>query len=288
MTDETSTNHADDDRAPDALAAGLLHAPRTDDDKPGQRWAYRPWVLLLMTLAVAYHGFVLIMHNLPAKGLAKEVHKHVNDYLGGATYMRSTGNTQSWAMFAPNPHRSNMFMKVLVKDEAGEIWNLRHDIYGNREYPYLFYDRMGKINRRLIEEKGYRRHYAAWVCREWEREHGGEGPEEVQFVKMWTQVPPPEKVYKYMGYDPMKLYLNQREEESIRCSTSYHGQIPDEIRARLDLPENKPGRFRDVNVRTWWDNLEAEQRQAERQAQREAAQAPDDDDLAPEDEGAKD
>ena len=61
-------------------------------------------------------------------------------------------NTQSWAMFAPNPHRSNVFMKVMVKDEAGEIWDLKHDIYGKREYPYLWYDRMGKINRRLIDQ----------------------------------------------------------------------------------------------------------------------------------------
>jgi hypothetical protein len=266
------------------LADELLHTPRLDDDRPTERWAYRPWLLAVMSLFVAYHALVLLVHNLPAKGLSKQVHTVFNEKLQAATYMRATGNTQSWAMFAPNPHRSNMFMKVLVKDGAGEVWDLAHDIYGRRTYPYLFYDRMGKINRRLIEEKGYRRHYAAWVCREWEMTHGGEAPEEVQFVKMWTQVPPPEKVYKYMGYDPMKLYLNQREEESIRCSTSYHGQLPDEMRARLGLPEGKSGRFRDVHVRTWWDTQKAKERQAERDAERDAKSDDDggDDDKIPE------
>ncbi len=260
------------------LADDLLHTPRVDDDRPTQRWAYRSWVLVLMTLVVAYHGLVLLIHNLPGKGLSKNVHTFFNEKLQAATYMRATGNTQSWAMFAPNPHRSNMFMKVLLKDKDGEVWDLGHDIYGRREYPYLFYDRMGKINRRLIEEKGYRRHYAAWVCREWEITHEGESAEEVQFIKMWTQVPPPEKVYKFMGYDPMKLFLNQKEEDTIRCSTSYHGQVPDEIRARLGLPEAKSGRFRDVHVRTWWDTNKAKEKQAER----DAAKADDDDESAPE------
>jgi hypothetical protein len=264
------------------LADGLLHTPQPADDRPDQRWAYRSWVLVLMSLVVGYHALVLLVHNLPSKGLSKDIHTFFNDKLQAATYMRATGNTQSWAMFAPNPHRSNMFMKVLVKDKDGEIWDLGHDIYGRRTYPYLFYDRMGKINRRLIEEKGYRRHYAAWVCREWEMTHGGDAPEEVQFIKMWTQVPAPEKVFKYMGYDPMKLYLNQREEESIRCSSSYHGQLSEEMRARLGLPAGNTGRFRDVHIRTWWDNKKAKERQAERDA---AKAAEDDDASAPEPQG---
>jgi hypothetical protein len=251
---------------PQRLADDLLHTPRADDDAPKKKWAYGTLGLVFFTLVAGYHGLVLLVHNLPSKGLSKDLHTKFNEKLQAATYMRATGNTQSWAMFAPNPHRSNMFMKVLAKDKNGEVWDLGHDIYGRRKYPYMFYDRMGKINRRLIEEKGYRRHYAAWVCRDWEMNHGGESLEEIQFVKMWTQVPPPEKVYKHMGYDPMKLYLNQREEESIRCSTSYHGQVPEEIRERLGLPPDQSGRFRDVHVRTWWDNNKAKERQAEREA----------------------
>ncbi|MBX7081372.1 MAG: hypothetical protein K1X88_19380 [Nannocystaceae bacterium] len=282
MSDEAGPERDTVDDAPKpSLAETLLHAPRRDDDRPDQRWAYRSWLLLLMSLAVGYHALVLLVHNLPGKGLSKDVHVFFNEKLQASAYMRATGNTQSWAMFAPNPHRSNMFMKVLVKDKDGEIWDLAHDMYGRREYPYLFYSRMGKINRRLMEEKGYRRHYAAWVCRDWEMTHGGESPDEVQFVKMWTQVPPPQKVYPTMGYDPMKLHLNQREEETVRCSTSYHGQVPEDIRERLGLPPQHPGRFRDVHVRTWWDQKQAKERQAERE-QRAADARGDDDATVPE------
>ena len=233
--------------------------------------------MLLMSLAIAYHTTVLLVHNLPNKGLTKGLHTFFSEKFQAANYMRAMGISQSWAMFAPNPHRSNLFMKVLVKDKDGEIWDLAHDMYGRREYPYLFYSRMGKINRRIIDEKGYRKHYAAWVCRDWEMTHDGEAPEEIQFVKMWTQVPPPEKAYKNMGYDPMKLYLNQREEDAIRCNTTYHAQVPDDIRERLGLPPlPSAGKFRDVNVRTWWDQKRAKERQAERDAKK-AAEAVDDD-----------
>lgn len=280
------------------LIDGLLKQPRPDDDRPGKRWAYPPFLMLLVSLAIAYHASVLLVHNLPGKGLAKEVHTFFNEKLQAGNYMRATGNSQSWAMFAPNPHRANMFMKVLVKDANGEVWDIKHDMYGKRSYPYLFYSREGKINRRLIEEKGYRRHFAAWVCREWEMDNNGEAPEEVQFIKMWTQVPPPEKAYPrkvdsdgdgekdsyYIGYDPMQLHLNQREEDTIRCSTSYHGQVPEEIRARLGLPETNSGRFRDVHVRTWWDNKKAKEKQAERDAAK-AAENDDDDASVPEPQG---
>lgn len=272
------------------LGDTLLHQPRPDDDRPRERWAYRPLVMLLVSLAVGYHALVLLVHNLPGKGLAREVHTFFNEKLQSSNYMRATGNSQSWAMFAPNPHRSNMFMKVLVKDAAGEIWDIKHDMYGKRSYPYLFYSREGKINRRLIEEKGYRRHFAAYVCRQWEMEHEGEAPEEVQFIKMWTQVPAPDKTGPrrvdsdgdgtkdsiYVGYDPMQLHLNQREEDTIRCSSSYHGQVPEEIRERVGLPPTNSGRFRDVHVRTWWDNKKAKEKQAER----DAAKSDNDDDDA--------
>ncbi len=84
--------------------------------------------------------------------------RDANTYVGGLG-QHARARTRTW----PTPTAPNIFMKVMVRDEAGEIWDLKHDIYGKREYPYLWYDRMGKINRRLIDQKGYRRHYAAWV-----------------------------------------------------------------------------------------------------------------------------
>jgi hypothetical protein len=261
------------------LSDRLLHAPMPDDDRPGRRWAYPLWLMLVMSLLIGYHTTVLLVHNLPNKGLTKGLHTFFSEKLQASNYMRAMGISQSWAMFAPNPHRSNLFMKVLVKDQDGEIWDLAHDMYGHREYPYLFYSRMGKINRRIIDEKGYRRHYAAWVCRDWEMTHDGVAPEEVQFVKMWTQVPPPEKAMRTMGYDPMKLYLNQREEDAIRCATTYHAQVPDDIRERLGMPPlPSPTKFRDVNVRTWWDQMKQKERQAERE--KKAAEPDEDVELA--------
>jgi len=254
------------------LAESLLHRPIAADDRPLRRWCYPGWMQLIATVFILYHGVILLVHNLPSKGLAKGAQKVLDQKLDANTYWQASGNTQSWAMFAPNPHRSNVFMKVMVKDKEGEIWDLKHDIYGKREYPYLWYDRMGKINRRLIDQKGYRRHYAAWVCREWEKDHGGEAAEEVQFVKMWTQIPSPQAVFERaqgnifrMGFDPMQLKLQQREEDIISCATNRQAQLPDYLRERYGLPPAPPRHFKELSVRTWWDQKESERLQAERQ-----------------------
>jgi hypothetical protein len=268
-----------------ALAATLLHTPIADDDRPGRRWAYYDGftrllgrfgsaarllgrtldtaIVVLTSAFILYHTAVLLVHNLPSKGLAKGLQKKFNEKLKADEYFRATGNTQSWAMFAPNPHRSNVFMRVFVKDSTGEVFDLQHDIYGRRPYPYLFYDRMGKINRRIIDQKGYRRHYAAWVCRWWEETHGGEPADEVQFVKLWTRVPPPEKVIqrfrekgynpRYLGYNPMELELHQHEEDTFRCKSTRQAQLSNEMRRRLGLPETDETLYRPLSVRTWVD-----------------------------------
>jgi len=276
--------------APEAdLGETLLHQSIAGDDQPWRRWAYPLWLRMLVSIFILYHGVILLVHNLPSKGLARGIQKKINQELkvwppSEATfgldanrYWRASGNTQSWAMFAPNPHRSNIFMKVLVKDMEGEIWDLKHDIYGKRSYPYLWYDRMGKINRRIVDQKGYRRHYAAWVCREWEKNHEGQPADEVQFVKMWTKIPSPQAVYKRaqgnifeMGYDPMDLHLYQREEDAIRCKTTRHAQLPNFLRERYGLPTMPDKHFLDLHNRTWWDKQESERKKEEREAKRES------------------
>ncbi len=282
--DDTPSNGAAGE--PDGLASSLLHEPVATDDEPQRRWAYPWWATALVSVFVLYHATILLVHNLPSKGLSADLQKWFNGShdvtvlgkpmklsLDMRTYMQTTGNTQSWAMFAPNPHRSNIFMKVLVKDADEEVWDMAHDIYGRRRYPYLFYDRMGKINRRIIDQKGYRRHYAAWVCREWERTHQGRAPIEIQFIKMWTRIPPPEKVIAEakgnlfeMGYDPMELKLFQREEDAIRCKTTRHGQLPNYLRERYGIEplEDEEKVFRPVHVRTWVDKKEAAERAEKR------------------------
>lgn len=238
------------------LVQTLLQSDIALDDKPGRRFAYPLWGMVLVTAGVLLHLSILFVHNLPNKGLTKGLHVWFDKHLQMGRYFRATGNTQGWAMFAPNPHRSNIFMRVEVLDEHGELWDLKHDIYGKRTYPYLWYDRRGKINRRIIDAKGYRRHYAAWVCREWEREHG-ELPDEVQFTKLWTSIPAPKKLWKltngqpWRGYDPMKLHLNKREEDAVRCRSTRHAQLPNYLRVRYGMEPKPEGNFRGLHIRTW-------------------------------------
>ena len=47
--------------------------------------------------------------------------------------------------------------------------------------------------------------YAAWVCRRWERDHGGEPARAVRLVGIRTRVPTPAQAYVTMGYDPRGL-----------------------------------------------------------------------------------
>lgn len=282
MNDEESTvSPTSPDSEGEGLAHTLLHAPAPEPERP-RRWAYATWAMALVSIFIAYHATVLLVHNLPHGGLSEDLHKWFNhphevEILGETYepgfdmrgYMVATGNTQSWAMFAPNPHRANAFMKVMAKDAEGDVYDLHHDIRGRRRYPYLFYDRMGKINRRIIEQKGYRRHYAAWVCREWERTHGGEPAVEIIFVKMWTRIPPPQKLIAEangnpfkMGYDPMELKLYEREVDTIRCRTTRHAQLPNYLRERYGLPllEDEERVFRPVVHRTWWDKQQTADR----------------------------
>jgi hypothetical protein len=206
----------------------------------------------------------LLQHTTPSGGFAVNVSKQFAETLHVGSYMRATSNIQSWSMFAPNPHRSNMFLQVFVELQNGEILDLQHDMYGRRDYPYMFYDRMGKINRRLIEQDRYQRHYAAWVCRDWAMNHGGEPPVRVKFVKMWTKVPHPAKVIPTMGFDPMQLKLTKEHLPSVECATTVHAQLPDEIRLRHGLPPLAPGVFRDAIVQTWHDKAEQRDKDLER------------------------
>lgn len=259
---------------PPDLASSLLGDPAQEPPQ-GNRWL-RLLAMVAMSAFVLYHTSILLVHNLPSKGLAKGLQAWFNKHLEARDYFQATGNSQSWAMFAPNPHRSNIFMRVLVKDQDGEIYDLKHDIYGKRDYPYLFYDRMGKINRRIIDQKGYRRHYAAWVCRWWEETHEGVPAEEIQFVKIWTRIPPPEQVIKrfkekgrdlrYLGYNPMELKMSQREEDSFRCSTTRQAQLPNYLRKRYGFEELHEGVYRGLNIRTWYQKQVQEERARERGA----------------------
>ncbi|MFV8753721.1 hypothetical protein ACNOYE_24465 [Nannocystaceae bacterium ST9] len=253
--------------AADPLHASLLHAePAPSERAPTRRWSYPQWAVFVVSLFIAYHTVILLVWNLPSKGLPKDYHKAVMETLKGSTYFNGTRNGQSWAMFAPNPNRSNTFIMVYVEDQNGETWNFGQDIWGDARYPYLFYDRRGKINRRIDGKKNYQRIYGAWVCREWERQHGGEPAKSVTFIKRYTTVPKPRQVIENGGWDPWGEHFKQKEQETITCKTTLDAQLPNDLRARYGLPEIDESLIRRTDNRTWVDEREAERKKAERDA----------------------
>jgi len=232
------------------------------------------WAILALTigsLLFAYHALVLITWNTPRKAVGKNFHAQVMKYTQGRKYFRATGSTQSWSMFAPNPNRMNNFVRVFVRTEDDELWDMDHDIYGKNRYPYLWYDRMGKINRRINGKAGYQRVYGAWVCRQWEREHGVL-PKEVMFVRKAYRIPEPwDNEHRtgplHLAYWPWDMPTTEVRQETIECARAEHGQNPDRLRERYGLDPAPEGFVREPRLVTWWvrkeREAEAERRKAE-------------------------
>jgi len=262
----------------EGVADRLLRGEFELDEKSRSRWAYSLVGMFIVSLFIAYHTSILLTWNTPSSGLGKTFHSKLISKLDGRNYFGATSNSQSWSMFAPNPNRTNVFIRVLVEDRQGDVWDMEHDIYGKDRYPYWFYDRMGKINRRIDGKKGYQRVYGAWMCRQWALNHDGKTPRAVKFVKKYTRIPTPQQVLKrgQWGYDPWKLPTRQKEQETILCDSTPHAQLPNWMRARHGLPELEDDGFRDINIRTWWDTAEAkakrERFEAERQERAEKAE----------------
>ena len=243
------------------LGAALLHgAPlREAETVNGGAWAYGRAGFALVSLFVAYHVLALLLHVTPHGGLAKRAKETIGYGIKTGAYIRATSNIQSWSMFAPNPHRSNVFVRVLAEDQAGTIWDLGHDMHGRRRYPYVFYDRMAKINRRLADRGDYLEPYAAWACREWERTRGGEPARRVHLVKISSRVPPPTDVvpapetirpsWTTIGHDPLRLELKREPLKVFECAMLREGQLSPERRAQLGLPRAPEGHYRPVRER---------------------------------------
>jgi hypothetical protein len=271
-----------------ALRSALLEAgdPVADEQPRGPlRRRLAAALAFGVSLFAGYHALVLLVWNTPGGGLARQFHTRVLDVAKARPYFNGTSNSQSWAMFAPNPNRTNVFIRVLVTDQAGDTYDLKHDIWQVDRFPYWFYDRIGKINRRIDGKKSYQRIYGAWVCREWEREHG-ELPDHVQFVKRWTTVPTPaQAVHMGWSYEPWDLPSKQKEQETIDCENTVHAQLPPDLRERYGMEAAPEDHFRGIRIPTWWTKAEQERERAERQRRLEerglghlAAPAEEDDD----------
>jgi hypothetical protein len=242
------------------LRESLLRGePAPSGPRARSPWAYTPWGILVVSLFVAYHAAVLLVWNSPNVSLTKPFHKQFLTAIKGYEYFGGTHNSQSWEMFAPNPNRTNAFVRVLVVDQNGELWDFEQDIWELDRYPYLWYSRMGKINRRIDGKKHYQKLYGAWVCREWERRNG-EPAREVAFVRLWTVVPTSQDVIASGGWDQWQAPMKQTEQETISCKSTIHAQLPNELRERYGLPllEDEEQTFRPIVQKTWWDKQEEE------------------------------
>jgi len=234
---------------PSSLEQRLLHGPIPDDDEPGRRWSAAPRTLLVLSVFIAYHLLAVLAHSLPAPG-ARPLRAWLERVAETESYLGATGISWSWGVFAPDPPQRNVFTRVVVVDAGGQEWDLGHDILGRRTYPYLLYDRMAKINRQMLRQKQYLLPYAGWVCRDWERAHGGEGARTVRLLPITSRIPAPEVAYRTMGYSPSGLDLTEARPENFECATIPHGQIPPRLRARFGLPPQGTA-FRDVARHSW-------------------------------------
>jgi len=254
-----------------ATQADDLHAEAflTNDSEPDPRASipYSRIGRVLLALFITYHLVALLHHLFPRNGLALRFSRALNSYTHMEAYIKRSTHTQGWKMFAPNPIRRNEFARVYLEDERGEVWDLKHDIYGRRPFPYLFYDRMGKLNRRLMgKHRRWQIVYAAWVCREAERTALVEGaamPKRVHIVKLWNRIPRPHQSWRTGGYDPMRLRIHRVLTGVYDCTQIPDGRLTNRQRVRAGLPAVDDRAFEVTPNRTWWERQQATQRRIE-------------------------
>lgn len=205
-------------------------------------WAYGPLGRFLANMLVIYHLVGVASWLLPDKdsfAWRRDVQAPF------AWWLRITQTTQGWGMFAPNPPRSNRFLKVLVTDGRGEVWDMKTDVYALENFglPTLGYTRQRKINRRITGAEGgsgawYQKWHARWYCRAWTLEHGGDVAESVELRSMTYPIPTPEWTRTHGPYDPVERREDLGRETLIHradCRNDPDAQLPDRIRKRHGL-----------------------------------------------------
>ncbi|MCA9649198.1 MAG: HTTM domain-containing protein [Myxococcales bacterium] len=234
-------------------------------------WAYGALGRFLVSGLLAWHIAAVATWLTPDKDSLESWRNPARQVF--AKYLTITQTDQGWGMFAPNPPRSNVFLKVLVTDEDGEVWDMRTDVYApeRKPIPWIWNDRMRKMNRRIIGgESGntqwYRKWYARWHCRQWQLEHEGQIPRKVELVKVWYQIPSPEETAVkgyYVPEDLLERTGHEKVEYTEHCRNAVMGQLPDWIRERHGLPPLPEG----VEYRPWlkhkkkaWDRMRAKER----------------------------
>jgi hypothetical protein len=218
-----------------------LRFGRPTAGEPKRAWAYGWFGRVLVGTVVAVHLAAVAAWSIPDKDCTASFRKPARTVI--KHYMNITQTYQSWGMFAPNPTRANVFMNVFVTDRDGEVWDLYTDANSprNKANPWVIYDRMGKITRRVTSEAP---HFAKWLaryhCRQWALEHGGELPRSVEIVKQWYVIPPPEKLRARGPYEPAEYLAAHGQQKRVYraiCATEPDAQPTNEIRRRHGLEE---------------------------------------------------
>jgi hypothetical protein len=243
--------------APSRAAAPSLPAHDPATGHATAPWAYGPGGRMLVGFIVVYHITAIAVWELPDKDSVSAFRIKAREAF--SAWVVTTQTDQQWGMFAPNPPRHNVFMKIVLTDDQGETWDMRNDVYApeRRPIPWIWNDRMRKMNRRIIggeSGKGdiYQKWYARYLCREWARTHRGVMPEKVELFKISYKMPGPDTVARQGWYVPEQLLHDTGREERAhteKCSTAIQGQLPDSIRARHGLPPLKEGEFKPLSVK---------------------------------------
>jgi len=233
-----------------ARRMAIVQLPGIDPARgaPRRPWAYLPFGRFLASALCAYHIVGVAIWLLPEK-----------DSLGGngtnswrlraqdpfKWWLRITQTNQGWKMFAPNPPRSNLMMRVLVTDADGEVYDLNTDVYhpANKPIPWIFYSRIRKINRRIVGAEGgkgkwYQKWHGRYICRDWALHHDGVPPKQVDLIKVSYQIPTPEEVAEKGPYVPeerMQRTHTVRHVHTTPCD-DVNAQLPNHVRARHGLP----------------------------------------------------
>ncbi|MEX1366441.1 MAG: hypothetical protein AB1Z98_25175, partial [Nannocystaceae bacterium] len=202
-----------------ALVFRLL-PPRAVDIRrarePGPALAYGALGRSLALLAVVYHSSAVGLSLFPKYPILNKWRSPGAAVFSG--WLPATGTSQSWRMFAPNPPRSNTFLKTVVIEHDGDRWDLRNNSFNYRPNPWIWNDRMRKMQRRMAGKgKWYLRYWAAWQCREWALAHDGEVPLEIEISKIITKIPPPDAVAEKGPYHPRKLKARERFIQTHKC-----------------------------------------------------------------------
>jgi hypothetical protein len=218
-------------------------------------WAYGPLGRFLVSGLMAWHVAAVAVWLTPDKDSLQSWRNPARQVF--TKYLTTTQTDQGWGMFAPNPPRSNVFLKVLVTDADGTVYDMKTDVYApeRKPIPWIWNDRMRKMNRRIIGgESGntqwYRKWYARWHCRDWQLTHEGRFPEKVELVKVWYAIPSPEETAKHGYYVPEDLLErtgHEKIEHTERCRGTVMGQLPNYVRERHGLPPLPDG----VEYKPW-------------------------------------